>query len=48
MRRFLLLFPVVALFGCTTTSRKTVSGWYALEKAQDVRCAPWPLRERDP
>lgn len=49
MSRFLPIVLVACTLGCQTFAgrNKATSGWYALEKAEAVKCSSWPLRERD-
>jgi hypothetical protein len=48
MRWFLPVLLAVGASACTTLGgRKTASGWYELQKAADVNCGRWPLRDKD-
>lgn len=48
MQRVLVLALMVGNLGCTTLSGpKTQSKWYALQKAEEAKCASWPMGEKD-
>jgi hypothetical protein len=48
MNRVMLAASLFAAAGCTTLGKpKTVSRWAVLDKAEDVECAPWPMRNKD-